>query len=125
MPNPFLNPGAGTALRKVTASTGNALAAPETTVIPDAGYTEIVAAHEGAQMIFLFIFAAAATGTVVIEEVIDSSASVAGETFATETVTADRVHRWNAGEPLTGYFRIKNTSGQNMTVYYNQAKKGS
>lgn len=115
---PYVNQDAGTPLRKVTASTGNVPTDPVTSTIPDNGYSEIVAAHDGASMMFLFIFAAAATGSMVLEEVIDSIASVAGETFDTVTVTADRVNRWNAGERLTGFFRWKNTSGENVVIYY-------
>ena len=60
---------------------------------------------------------AAATGTYVVQEVIDAGASVAGETYETMTVTAERSSKWNAGEALTGFFRILNSSGQDATIY--------
>lgn len=121
MHQPFMFSGKGQALRKVTASTGNSLSMPETTTIPDGGYTEIVAGHDCSELIFLLEFAAAATGTFVVEEVLDISASVAGEIFDTITVTAERVGRWNAGERLPGYFRLKNSSGQNVVIYLQKA----
>ncbi len=105
----------GTPLRRVTADTGNVIV--EDTLIPNNGYSETFSGSDCLEFILLFIFSAAATGTVVIQEVIDPAASVAGETFDTLTVTAERVGRWNAGEVLTGTFRIKNTSGQSVTAY--------
>ena len=115
--NPFLYPGRGLALRRATASTLNQLTTPETTTIPNGGFSEIIGAHDCKELMFDFVFAAAATGDVLIEEVIDATASVAGETFSTLTVAAERSAKWNAGEALTGFFRIQNTSGQSITVY--------
>lgn len=117
MQNPFLYPGRGLALRAVAASTGNALAVPETTTIPNSGFSEIIAAHDCLELSFEFVFGAAATGNVLIEEVIDKTASVAGETYATVAATSERIVRWNAGKPLQGMFRIQNTSGQSLTAY--------
>lgn len=119
MSNPFLNPGAGTPLKKVSGSTGNAPDVPPVTVIPAGAWSETFNAHEGQNVILYFTFAAAATGSVIIEELIDSGASVAGEQFDTVPVSAERVARWGAGEPLTGPFRVKNGTNQNMTAYYN------
>lgn len=124
MPNPFLNQGAGTPLRPVTDATSNVFVGgtPPPVIIPDGSWSETFQAQEGLDVKLLFIFAAAATGDVLIEQVIDAAASVAGETFATVSFVAKRIARFSAGEPLTGFFRIKNMSGQNLTCYYNNAK---
>lgn len=117
MNNPFLYPGRGKTLRRVTGSTGNTIFAPETTTIPNGGFSELIAAHDARELMFEFVFDAAATGDVLIEKVFDQTASVAGETFATKTVAASRSANWNAVNALVGFFRIQNTSGQSLTVY--------
>jgi hypothetical protein len=119
MQSPFVYAGRGRPLKKVLASTGNQIAADRTTTIPNNGYSEIFAAHEGIEPILEFAFAAAATGDVLIEQVADEVATVAGATYATVSVVAALVGRWNAGKPLSGLFRIKNTSGQSLVAYYN------
>jgi hypothetical protein len=115
--NPFLYEGRGKALRQVTGATGNTLTAPDTTTIANNGYSELIAAHDCLELIFLFVFGAAATGSVVIEEVPDQTATGTSNTFDTVTVTAATSANWNAGQAMTGFYRIKNTSGQNVTVY--------
>lgn len=117
MRNPFLYPGRGKALRRVTGSTGNTPYGPETTTIPDGEYSELIAAHDCRDLLFEFVFAAAATGTVGIEKVADETASTGGESFSSESVSAALTHNWSAGEPLIGFFRIKNASGQDLTAY--------
>lgn len=115
--NQFFHPGRGLALRKVAASTGNLPDAPETTTIPDGGYSETFAGHDAIECLLEFVAAAAATGNILVEEVIDSGASVAGETYATIALSAERVGRWNATKPLGGFFRVKNSCGQSITAY--------
>lgn len=115
--NPFLYPGQGIKLRRVNAGTGNAITIPETTVIANNGFSEAIAGHDCLELIFNFVFAAAATGDVLIEqgETIDFPNN--GKTLATITAAAEFAKTYAAGKPLTGFFRIKNTSGQNLTVY--------
>lgn len=121
MPNPFLNPGEGTPLRKVSGATGNTLEAPDNTTIPAGGYTELVAAHEGLNMNFLLVFAAAATGSVDIQRC-PTTAAAASDTVDSNSVSAVNSFPWSAGEPLTGYHRVYNNTDQNATVYYNNVK---
>lgn len=115
MQNPFLYEGRGRLMRAVAASTGNAPTG--STTIANGGYTETIAAHDCKELMFDLVFGAAATGTYVVQEVIDAGASVAGEEYETMTVTAERSSKWNAGEALTGFFRILNSSGQDATIY--------
>lgn len=117
--NLFLFAGRGKALLRVAASTGNVPTVPNTTTIPNNGFSELVAGHEGLEMAFNFVFGAAATGDMLIETVADGVATAAGTTFDTLTVTAALSGNWNAGEFLPGFWRIKNTSGQSVIVYYN------
>lgn len=119
MSNPFLYPGRGKLLRKVSGATGNSVSDPEVTAIPDGSYSEIVNAQEGLDMCFEFVFGAAATGSVVIQKVPDPAAAGTADTFDTVTLTAAHSANWSAGEPLIGPFRLLNSSGQTLTAYYN------
>jgi hypothetical protein len=119
MQNPFVYPGRGKILRKVTGSTLNLATNPETTTIPNNGYSETVQFHEGLEAGFEFVFGSAASGDVLVEKVADPTAAVAGTTFDTISASSELSKNWNAGEFLIGSFRIKNTSGQDVTVYYN------
>lgn len=118
--NPFLYSGRGRLLRRVVATTGNQVsnaANAESTTLANGDCSEVIAAHDCKKLIFDCVTGAAATGDILIEEVIDETASVAGETFATETLAAERSRKWNSGEPLNGFFRIRNTCGQTLQVY--------
>lgn len=118
MQTPFFYPGRGIELRRVTASTGNTLYAPETSTIPNNGYSEIVTGADCLEMLADIVFGAAATGSVLVEKVSTQNATSAGETFDTITVTAQLSTNWNAGEALNGFYRFKNTSGQTMVVTF-------
>ena len=117
MQNPFLYPGRGQALYGVTSSTTNTKTEPWVTLIVNNGFTETIAAHDCLELMFEFVFALAATGDVLVEKVATAEATVAGTTYATVTAAAELSKNWNAGKPLQGFFRIKNTSGQSVTVY--------
>lgn len=117
MQNPFLYPGRGQTLRSVTGSTGNTITTPETTTIANNGFSEVIAAHDCLELLFEFVFGVAATGSVLIEKCSDARVTNAGTTFATVTAAAEESKNWAAGVPMVGFFRIKNTSGQNVTVY--------
>ena len=117
MQNQFLFPGIGKVVRQATSSTNNI--APEDTSIETAGYSEWVAAHDCIELLFAFVFAAAATGSIVIQRCADPTAAVS-ETHETVTITASRFQSWAAGETLLGYYRILNSSGQTMTLYHNK-----
>ncbi len=118
MLHPFMNADVGVPLRKVSGATGNALAAPATTVIPNEGYTEIVNGHDGEELTFWFVFAAAATGDVVIERCPTNGAAVSEE-HETITVAGSRCISWAAGETLVGFYRVKNETDQNVVVNHN------
>lgn len=114
--NPFLHPGRGVALRRATGATGNTLTSPETTTIPAGGYTEVVGGADCLEMMFEAVFAAAATGDVVVRELTTPGAA-AGETFSTDTLAGELIWRFNAGEPLSGFFQVYNNTDQAATIY--------
>lgn len=105
------------ALRAVTAGTGNTPDGGLGTTIPAGGWSEVFAFGMDLNFNLLFIFAASATGSVLVEEVIDANASVTGETWDTVIVSSERISRWTAGEALQGFGRVKNNTNQNMTAY--------
>ena len=117
MQNPFLYPGRGVLLREVAAATGNVPSNPSTTTIADGEYSETFSAHDCLEVMLEIVFDGAINGDVLIETLVDANASIDGDTFDTATAVATAVIHWNAGEALTGYFRIKNTSGDDCSVY--------
>jgi hypothetical protein len=117
MDNLFLYPGRGKQLRKAAAGTGNQVS--EEFSIPASGFSEIVNFHEGLEGLFEFVFAASPTGDILIEKVATPTAEVTGSTYATVTATGLLSVNWNAGKTLIGSFRIKNTTNQSVSIFYN------
>ena len=119
MPRPFLFPPQSHPLRQVTASTGNVVANPVVTAIPNNGYSEVFSGDNGIETLLEFVFGAAATGDVLIEKVSDSVATVAGTTFDTVTATVELSKNWSSQQPISGSYRVRNTSGQTCICYLN------
>ena len=120
MQNPFLHTGPGLALKRATAATGNVPTTPETTTIPAGGYSEVVGGHDGTRLLFHAVFAAAATGDMVVRQVTEKVAT-AGETYDDDALAGKLMWNWNSGEPLPGYFQIYNNTDQSATVYVQKA----
>jgi hypothetical protein len=118
MRDTFLYSGLGKAVRGVTAVTGNVVSDPEVTTIPDNGYSETFGARSGKELMFHFVFGAAATGSVLIQRC-PTAAAAASELHDTLTVTAANCVSWSAGEPLLGFYRFQNTSGQTVVAHVN------
>jgi len=119
MSAPFLYAPYEKPLRQVAASTGNVVSIPEVLAIPNGGYSEIFSGGSGLEAMLEFIFGAAATGDVIIEKVASANAAVAGTTFDSVTATAELSKNWSSQQPISGYFRVRNTSGQTCTCYLN------
>ena len=120
MQNPFLYAGRGRPLRPVTKSNGNVYndeSSVSNVAISEGAYSEVVAAHDCQELLFEFVFDNEATGTIVIEKVIDQAATDDGYEYDTITVTAKRTANWNAGEALNGFFRFYNNTDQPVTGY--------
>lgn len=126
MNNIFLHPGHGIALRKVANSTGNVVS--EDTTIPDGGYSEIFSGNDCKEWMLLFMFEADETpdslgtegsteGSLAVEQMWDADATYVGDDFDSVTVSTEKITRFNAGECLTGYFRVRNDSGRAVTAY--------
>lgn len=117
MQNQFAIAGIGVALRQALITSGDK--PNNTTTILNGEYSESFAAHDCIEVLLSFIFAAAATGTIVIQR--SSVASFATvETHETVTITASLFQSWAAGETLGGFYRVLNSSGQTLTVYLNK-----
>lgn len=114
--NPFFFPGPGLALRQATAATGNVPTTPETTTIAVGGYTEVFGGHDCMEMLFHAVFAAAATGDMVVRRVTTKNAA-AGEAISTDALVAALMWNWNAGEALNGFYQIYNNTDQTATIY--------
>ncbi len=113
----FFYAGQGQLLRQALAGTGNATfqgAAPDTTI--DAGaYTESVAAHDCVELMFNMTTDANSTASVDIET---SSTSDFAINEVYESVPFNgRNLSWSAGKFLTGFFRVKNGTTANLSVF--------
>lgn len=113
--NPLLYPGVGYGLRKVTAVTGNIPESPFTTTIPANGFSETFSGADCLKVILSLTFAASVTGDVLVQQVAQG-APADGTTFATISTTANLYNQWMSDGPMIGYFRIKNTTAQAVTV---------
>lgn len=113
MQNPFLYPGQGLPLRKVEGDTGNVLT--QETTVDNGEYTESIGAHDCLELMFSGTLNGAASGDILVEQ--SGTPDFAHyHTFATIDLAAgDRAFSWSAGEPMAGFFRLKNESGARLT----------
>jgi hypothetical protein len=119
----LIYPARGKVLRQAVGATGNVVVNPEVTAIPNGGYSETFAGHNGLSFNLEFVFGAAATGDVLIEKVADAAATVAGTTYDTCTAANELSKNWPSSGFVGGFFRIQNTSGQTVTVYLQQKRR--
>lgn len=117
MNNAFLYDGQGLPLKLVAASTGNVPVVPNETTADDGEYTEGVAGHGCAELIFSGFLNGDATGDVLVET--SGTFDFANfHTFATIDLAAgDRSFTWNSGGPIGNFYRLKNNSGVRMTPF--------
>lgn len=110
--NPFLYPGEGQAVRQVTGATGNVIADPVVTDIPNGGYGEGFAAHDCLEIMFKLYFTDGNATTDVDIEYSATSDFAQSNIYESVAVTGLRGFAWNAGAPISGYMRIRNNSGR-------------
>jgi hypothetical protein len=113
--SPFLHPGRGKQLRG--ASSAGVVSDPEVLNIPNNGFSELFAGHDCLEFsLDIKINTGNATGDVLVEQGDDTSFTnvITQATIATNT---KRLGSYKSGGPLTGYFRVKNTSGQTINVF--------
>lgn len=132
MQNPFLYSDASNArhslhgwlaLRNVTANTGNIIAAPETFVIPDGGWTELIAVHDCTEFAFLIDLsqntqANFAANQILIERSRKFNAALSGDVNPYSSISPTvnwSTLSWNSGQGLGGWFRIKNQIGGGLS----------
>jgi hypothetical protein len=117
--NPFLYPGKGKQLRGATSA--GVPSDPEVLNIPNAGYSEPFHLGDGCVGITLLIKVntGAATGDVVIHQG-DDNVFTNVITHATITTNTFRVAKYVTDLPMVGGFRLLNSSGQTINVWFNQ-----
>jgi hypothetical protein len=118
MQNPFFYPGKGVALRTVTGATGNVIADPVVTDIPNGSYSEGVAFHDCLEGIFSLEFQAGDATTDVDVETSGTQDFAVSEVYETLAVTGARNYSFNAGGPAVGFFRVRNSSGRVARVFH-------
>lgn len=117
--NPFLYPGAGQVLRQVTAGTLNRMVDPESLIIPAGGWTELINASDCLEIMFTIISLVGAgtspgSPVALIERSRTANAPISGDiqTYSSLSPSANwSALSWNAGQALTGWFRVKNVHG--------------
>ena len=106
--------GVGQALRRAGSTTANQPV--EDITLADTELSESVSADDCLELGFFIKFDADATGDFVVERSWDPAFSVF-DIHETVTVTSAVSYSWWAGETLSGFYRIRNSSGQIITVY--------